>query len=63
MAIDFNKDGDFDDAGETLFLRAIACDTQAYSEVFIFTITNSLKMKIPEIMQKTRKIKIFRIGI
>lgn len=35
MAIDFNKDGDFDDAGETLFLPGyIASDTQTYSGNF-----------------------------
>jgi len=35
MAIDFNKDGDFDDAGEALFLPAyIANSTQVYSGTF-----------------------------
>lgn len=35
MAIDFNKDGDFDDAGETLFLPGyIATDTQTYTGNF-----------------------------
>ncbi len=35
MAIDFNQDGDFDDAGETLFLPGyIASDTQTYTGNF-----------------------------
>jgi len=35
MAIDFNKDGDFDDAGEALFLPGyIASDTQTYTGNF-----------------------------
>lgn len=41
MAIDFNKDGDFDDTGEALFLPAyIANATQTYSGTF--TIPNSV---------------------
>jgi len=41
MAIDFNKDGDFDDAGEALFLPGyIANSTQVYTGTF--TIPNSV---------------------
>lgn len=50
MAIDFNKDGDFDDAGEALFLPAyIANATQTYSGTFTIpssVTTGNYRMRI-----------------